>query len=42
MLKNITGLRLSKDHTVKIRPHPEVTIIDMIDYIKPEYVTNQI
>ena len=36
MLKNITGSGLSKDHTVKIRPHPGVTTIDMIDYIKPE------
>ena len=36
MLKNITGSGLSKDHTVKIRPHPGATTIDMIDYIKPE------
>ena len=36
ILKNITGSGLSKDHTVKIRPHPGVTTIDMIDYIKPE------
>ena len=36
MLKNITGSGISRDHTVKIRSHPGVTIIDMIDYIKPE------
>ena len=36
MLKNITDLGLSKDHTVKIRPHPGATTIDMIDYITPE------
>ena len=36
MLKNITGSGLSKDHTVKIRPHPGATTVDMIDYIKPE------
>ena len=35
-LKNITGAGLSKDQTVKIRPHPGVTTVDMIDYIKPE------
>ena len=36
MLKNITGSGLSKDYTVKIRPHPGATTVDMIDYIKPE------
>ena len=36
MLKNITGSGSSKDHTIKIRPHPGATTIDMIDYIKPE------
>ena len=36
MLKNITGSGLSKDHTVKIRPHPGATTLAMIDYIKPE------
>ena len=36
ILKNITGSGLSKDHTVKIRPHPGATTVDMIDYIKPE------
>ena len=35
-VKNITGSGLSKDHTVKIRPHPGATTVDMIDYIKPE------
>ena len=27
MLKNITGSGLSKDHTVKIRPHPGATTV---------------
>ena len=36
MLKNITGCGISRDHTVKIRSHPKVIIVDMIDYIKPE------
>ena len=36
MLKNITGSGLSKDHTLKIRPHPGATTLAMIDYIKPE------
>ena len=36
ILKNMTGSGLSKDSTVKIRPHPGATTVDMIDYIKPE------
>ena len=36
MIKNITGTGISRDHTVKIRPHPVATNIDMCDYIKPE------
>ena len=36
MIKNITGAGISRDHTVKIRPHPGATSIDMCDYIKPE------
>ena len=36
MLKNITGSGISRDHTVKIRPHPGASTVDMIDYIKPE------
>ena len=36
MLKNLTGSGLSKDHTVRIRPHPGATTVDMIDCIKPE------
>ena len=36
MIKNITGTGISKDHTVKIRPHLGATSIDMCDYIKPE------
>ena len=36
MIKNITGTGISRDHTVKIRPHPGGTNIDMCDYINPE------
>ena len=36
MIKNITGTGISKDHIVKIRPHPGDTSTDMCDYIKPE------
>ena len=36
MIKNITGVDISRDHTVKIRPLPEATSIDTCEYIKPE------
>ena len=36
IIKNITGAGISRDHTVKIRPYPGATSIDMCDYIKPE------
>ena len=36
MLKNITGSGISRNHTIKIRPHPGATTVDMVDYIKPE------
>ena len=36
MWKNITGSGISRDHAVKIKPHPGATTVDMIDYIKPE------
>ena len=36
LIKNITGTSISRDHTVKIRPHPGATNIDMCDSIKPE------
>ena len=36
MIKKITGAGISRDHTVKIRPHPGTTNIDICDYIKPE------
>ena len=36
MITNITGTGISRDHTIKIRPHPGATSIDMCDYIKPE------
>ena len=33
MIKNITGTGISRDHSVKIRPHPGATSIDMSDYM---------
>ena len=36
MIKNITETSISRDHTVKIRPHPGARSIDMGDYIKRE------
>ena len=36
MIENVTGTGISRDHTVKIRPHPGATNIDMCDYTKPE------
>ena len=36
MIKNITGTNISRNHAVKIRPHPEATSSDICDYIKPE------
>ena len=34
--KNITGSEIFRDHTVKIKPYPGATIVDMINYMKPE------
>ena len=31
MIKNITGTGISKDHTLKIRPHPGATSSDMLN-----------
>ena len=36
MIKNITWTGISRDHTMKIRPHPGTINNDMNDYIKPE------
>ena len=36
IIKNITGTGISRDHTVKIRPHPGAASINMCDYIKRE------
>ena len=36
MITKITGTGISRDHTIKVRPHPGATSIDMCDYIKPE------
>ena len=36
MIKNITGMGISRDHNVKIRSHLGATSIDMWDYIKPK------
>ena len=33
MIKNITATGISRDHSVKIRPHPGATSIDMCDYM---------
>ena len=35
-IKNVTGTGISRDHIVKIRPHPRATSINMSDYITPE------
>ena len=40
MIKNITGTGISRSNTVKMRPHPGATTVDICDNIKPEYVTN--
>ena len=36
MIKNVICTGVSRDYTVKIRPHPGATCIDICDYIKPE------
>ena len=36
MIKNITGTGISISNTVKMRPHPGTTTVDICDYIKPE------
>ena len=36
MIKNISGTGISRSNTVKIRPHPGTTTVDICDYIKPE------
>ena len=36
MIKTVTGTGISRDHTVKIRPHSGDTSIDICDYIKAE------
>ena len=36
MIKNITGTGISSENTVKMRPHPGATTIDICDYIKPK------
>ena len=35
-IKNITGTGISRDHTVKIKPHSGAASINMCDYIKRE------
>ena len=35
-IKNITGTRISRTNSVKMRPHPGATTADICDYIKPE------
>ena len=36
MIKNITGTEISRSNTVKMKPHPGATTVDICDYIKPE------
>ena len=36
MIKNITGTGISRKNTVKVRPHPDVTTVDICDYSKHE------
>ena len=36
IIENITGTRISRTNTVKLRPHPGETTADICDYIKPE------
>ena len=36
MIKNITGTGISRSNTVKMRPYPGATTVDICDYIKPE------
>ena len=36
IIKNITETGISRANTVKMRPHPGTTTVDMCDYIKPE------
>ena len=35
MIKNVTGISILTDYTVKIRLQPEATRVDMPVYIKP-------
>ena len=36
MFKNIAATGISRTNTVKMRPHPWATTVDICDYIKPE------
>ena len=36
MIKSITGTGISRSNTVKMRPHPGATTVDICDYIKSE------
>ena len=36
MMENITGTGILRKNTVKMRPHPGATDVDICDYIKPE------
>ena len=36
IIKNITGTGISRTNTIKMRPHPGATAVDICDYIKPE------
>ena len=36
----LTDTGMSRAKTIKMRPHPGASTVDICDYIKPEYVTN--
>ena len=36
MIKNITGTGISRTNTVKMRPHPGATIVDICHYSRHE------
>ena len=40
MIRNITSTGISRENTIKIRPIPGATTIDICNYIKPELFQN--
>ena len=37
IIKNVTGTGISRENTIKMRPPPGATTIDICDYMKPEF-----